>query len=409
MNWWSNLFKKKALEEPVEASSRIYLDHASATPVLPEVRESMESYWSRDFHNPSAIYKEGLKVKREVEQYRTQIARALGVGSKEIIFTGSGTESVNLAILGIFERAAESVKKPHVIISSIEHPAVTEAAEEVVRRGGEMTVVGVDENGVINLEELEKSIKKSTVLVSISLASSEIGTVEPIAKIGRLVKEKRKAFGGAYPLLHTDGSAAPSYLNTNLESLQCDLLTLDAAKIYGPKGIGLLALRRGVDIHPLIFGGSQERGRRAGTLNTPLIAGFAKAFEIAVRDREAESGRLELLRQEFILGVQKNLPEALINGSEENHLPNILSISVPGILAELVVLKMEKEGVLASVGTACSTDEKVSGSPVIVALGRRELSESTIRFSFGKFSTQSDLNRAREVFCRTCSSVVKYS
>lgn len=379
------------------------MDYASATPVLREVKRAMEIFESKAFYNPSAIYEEGVWVKKKVEDFRAMVAVLVGAGAKEIIFTGSGTESVNLAILGVFEafrqvQGERSKDKPHIIISAIEHPAVVKATEEAVRRGAEVSTCRVDEFGVISLEHLKKLIKKNTILVSIGLSNSEIGTVQPISKVGRLLREERKKRNSEYPLLHTDASSAPSYINVNIEALQCDLLTLDGSKIYGPKGVGILATRRGVNLRPIIFGGNQERGMRAGTVSPALIAGFSKALEIALRDREQERTRLESLRQDFIAQVVKALPEAIINGSNEVHCPNIVSMSIPGALSEFLLLKLDKLGVIVSVGSACSYDERESGSPVIAALGKKELRESTLRFSFGRFTTKKDLDEAIKVF-----------
>jgi cysteine desulfurase len=400
MNWFKNIFNK-------EESQRIFMDYASATPVLQEVRQVMEKYFSQDFYNSSAIYEEGLKVKKEVEEYRTQVARILSAGSKEVVFTAGGTEADNLAILGVFEEAKKTIEKPHLIISAIEHSAVVRVAEECVRRGGELSIAPVNEEGIVLFEALSKLIKKNTVLVSIGYANSEIGVVQPISKFGRLVKEIRKKNGGSYPLLHSDASAAPNCLNVNLESLQCDLLSLDGSKIYGPKGVGALIMRRGVKLHPLVFGGNQEKGLRAGTLNPALIAGFTKALEIAERDRVTESLRLEILRRDFVETITRSLPHLVINGSVQNHLPNIVSVSVPGLLGEFILLKLDKEGIAVSVGTACSLDEKESGSPIIKALGKDELKESTLRFSFGRQTTKKDIFKAAKIFCLSIQNMLK--
>ena len=367
----------------------------------------MEKYWSKDFYNPSGIYKESVAIKREVEEARTRVARALGVASSGIIFTASGTESDNLAILGAYETVRHIQKKPHIIISAIEHPAVVGAAEEVVRRGGEISVLGVDEEGRVSVEALKKLLKKNTLLVSIGLANGEIGTVQSLSKIGRIIREYRKNKESPYPYLHTDASQAPNYLDISLESLQADLLTLDGSKIYGPKGVGVLAMRKGVKIHPIIFGGGQEGDRRSGTLNPALISGFACALDIALRDREKESKRLNILRKYFIEQVRNRLSKAVINGSPENSLPNIISISLPDTLSEFVLLKLDKEGLLASVGSACSTLGRESGSPVIKALGKPELVESTIRLSFGRLTTMGEVKRAIEIFCLVGESVLK--
>jgi cysteine desulfurase len=401
MDWLNKLFNKKTEKK------RIFLDYASATPVLREVKAEMEPYWLGNFYNPSAIYEEGLKAKEALEDFRARVAKILIAGKQEIIFTSGGTESDNLAILGVFEEAKKTIDKPHIIISSIEHPAVARAAEECHRRGGEVSVVEVNEDGVVELAQLKTFFKKNTVLVSIGQANSEIGTVQPIARIGRLVKEERKARGSEYPLLHTDASSAPSYLPVTLEGLQADLITLDGAKIYGPKGVGILATKRGVNLHPIIFGGSQEKGLRGGTPALPLVAGFTKALEVAERDREAETKRLESLRQIFVTEIVRNLPQAIVNGSAESRLPNIVSVSIPGILSEYLLLKLDQLGVAVSVGSACSYDEKVSGSPVIRALGRPELSESTLRFSFGRFIDEKQLHEAIKIFCLAVQNMLK--
>lgn len=388
---------------------RIFLDYASATPLLSEAKKVMDKYWSKDFYNSSAIYQEGFKVKKDISEYRTRSARLLGVSSDGIVFTASGTEANNLAILGSFEafRNTYKDKKPHLIISSIEHSSVTSVAEEVVRRGGELSILEVDEEGKVSLEGLKKILKPNTFLVSIGFANGEIGTIQPISKIGRVIRGYRKELESPYPYLHTDASQALNFVDTNLETLHTDLLTIDGSKIYGPKGIGLLALRKNIKVLPIIFGGKQEGGRRAGTLNPALVAGLVVALEVVVRDREKESLRLEKLREEFIGLVKKDLPQAVFNGSLDNHLPNIISVSIPNILSEFIVLKLDKEGILASVGSACSNDEMTSGSPVIRALGRTDLSESTIRFSFGRFTTREEMKKAAKIFCKTVQSVIK--
>ncbi|MEX0919210.1 MAG: cysteine desulfurase family protein [Parcubacteria group bacterium] len=379
---------------------RIYLDYASTTPVLPEVKKVMDKYWSEDFYNPSALYEEGLRVRREVEDYRTSTARILGASKKNVIFTASGTESNNLAILGAFEKALETVKNPHIIISSIEHPAILKTALEVKRRGGAVTILEVDEEGLISPEALKRELRENTFMISLSLANSEIGTIQPVSKVGRIIREYRKEKESDFPLLHSDASQALNYVSFTLESLQADLLSLDGSKIYGPKGVGVLVMRTGVNLLPIILGGSQEKGLRAGTLNPALIAGFSQALEEASKIREEESKRLESLREYFIHQVSKRILEAIFNGSEESHLPNIVSVSIPNTLSEFLALKFDKEGFMVSVGTACSLDEQVSGSPVIKALGKDYLKESTLRFSFGRETTKREIDEVVEVFCR---------
>lgn len=386
---------------------RIFLDYASATPILPDVYRVMKKYWSEKFYNPSAIYREALATKKDVEENRTRIARLLGTSASGIIFTSGGTESDNLAILGAFEVARKTFKKPHLIISAIEHPGIAEAAEEVCRRGGEVSKLPVGEDGSISLEALRNTLKKNTFLISIGLANGEIGTIEPLAKIGRIVREARRNIGSDYPLLHTDASQAPSYLDVSLEKLNVEMLTVDGAKIYGPKGIGVLAVRKNVKLHPILFGGNQENGRRAGTQSPALITGFTKALEIVSKDRSRESERLDILRKEFVDYVRKHLPRAMINGSVENRLPNIVSVSIPDALAEFIVLKLDREGVLVSIGSACSADEREEGSPVIRALGLGSLATATVRFSFGRRTKGCDVRQAAAIFCRVTNSVLK--
>lgn len=405
MSWFEKIFQKKR---------RIFLDYASATPVLPEAKFAMEKFWSENFHNPSAIYEEGVKVKEGLARFRARVANLLGIVSTGIVFTSGGTESDNLAVLGAFEEFKEERKlfrrgetRPHLVISATEHPAVMAAAAEVVRRGGEVSIVEVNEGGMIAPEKIKKVLRHNTFLVSVSLVNNEIGTIAPIPKIGRLVREHRKNRESRFPYLHTDASQAPGFLDVNLEALQTDMLTLDSAKIYGPKGVGILALRKGVSIKPLFLGGGQEDGRRSGTVNTALVAGFVLALEMAVKDRDKETLRLGLVRKNFVDLITKNLPEAIFNGAKGYCLPSIVSISIPGILAEFVLLKLDRAGVLASAGSACSLDGRESGSPVIRAIGKADLSESTLRFSFGRFTSPEDAKLAAKIFCQTIRSVVK--
>lgn len=316
---------------------RIFLDYASATPVLPEVRRVMDKYWSRDFHNPNAIYEEGVSVRKKVEEYRTKIARILGVGKESVIFTSGGTEANTWAVYG--------VKPGRIVIDTESHPSVFEAAKDI--------------DG-----------SKTTLISSITTDN----------KRGRTIREERKKNNSEYPLLHIDASQTANYFNVGLEILACDLLTIDSAKLYGPKGIGALVIRRGVklDLPPV------------GTPPVPLVAGFAKALEVAARDRESEYKRLDALSVEFIESIQESLPQALVT----RNLPNIVHVSVPGILPEFLVLALDREGVLVSAGSACNSNKP-------------EPPDTPVRISFGRFTTESDVKRAIEVFCSIASSVLK--
>lgn len=353
----------------------------------------MKKYLNKEFYNPSALYKAGQEARDDLEGFRTRIARMLAVTSKEIIFTGSGTESDNMAILGIFEAARERIKTPRIIISAIEHPGIKEAAKEVERRGGEVFILPVDQEGRVNPESVLRALTPSAVLVSVMLANNETGVIEPVREIARLVREDRKKRGSEYPYVHTDASQAANYLKIHAPSLGVDLLTLDSAKVYGPKSAGLLYIKSNVKIHPLMFGGGQERGMRPGTPNLFEISGFAEALHLADRDRQKESERLEKFKEKFREGLVRGWPTMIINTPEEGSLPNILSISLPGMLAEFVAIKLDKAGIMVSTGSSCGNLKDNAGTETVVALGRGDLKESTIRFSMGRLTKAGDVEK----------------
>jgi len=340
--------------------------------------------------NPSAIYDEGVKTKNKLEDSRTKIARILGVQSRDIIFTSGGTESNNLALFGVFNSVFfDGHKKPHFIISSLEHSAITECAKEIVRRSGEVTIVQVDERGLINPQDVLKNIKPNTVLVSIILASGEIGTIQPIHKISRLINEYKKEHETNFPYFHTDASQAGGYLPLQISSLGVDMMTLDASKIDGPKGMGLLVSRPNVSLTPIIFGGGQERGLRSGTENVKAIFDFAVAFELAQKNRLKEFERLSELKEYFIEEISKTFPRVIINGNVKEALPNIVSLTFPSELAEFLAIKLDQNGVMVSVGSACDSR-------------KNEAEKDAIRFSFGQKTTKRDLQKTISVLKKIC-------
>ncbi len=368
---------------------KIYLDNAATTPTDKRVIKAMKRYWAKDFGNPSSIHKMSVEAKKAVQEARKKIADILSAHDREIIFTSGGTEANNLAIFGLI-----SDKKAHFITTEIEHSSILECFKELERRGFKVDYLKVDENGLINPKDLRDLIKPETVLVSIGYANSEIGTIQPIKEIIKEIRYARKEFGIEridYPYFHTDASAAAQYLNLNVEELGVDLMTLDAQKIYGPKGIGALYVRDGVKISPIIFGGGQEAGRRSGTENVPLIVGFAKAMEINEEVKEKESVKVAQMRDEFFDFVKKFVPEAIINGDLKNRLPNNINISIPGQDGEMMVLRLDEMGIVCSSASACASG---SGESEVVRriseranLSAKEIdarAKSVLRFSLGR-------------------------
>ena len=378
---------------------RIYLDHASATPVDPRVLKAMEPFWSRDFGNPSAIYKEGVLAKKAIENARKEIAGILKCRASEIIFTNGATESLNLAIRGATLAWSKHKRKaPEIITSSIEHEGVLDACRSLEKYGMKVHYVKPEENGIVKASEIKKLLNENTVLVSIMYANNEIGTIQPIKEIGRVIKlwklNQAKAYGlkpTIYPLFHTDAVQAANYLNLDVNSLGVQLLTLNSAKIYGPKGIAILYIKNGVELEPIIYGGGQEKGLRAGTENVPFIVGMAESLKIAESMKEKESKRLTLLREHFIKELLK-IPGVELNGDKDLRLPNNVNISISGIDNEFFVIQLDEAGIACSTRSACNTGSEL-GSHVIIALGKSEKkAKESLRFTLGRKTTKKDID-----------------
>lgn len=387
MKFWSIFSKKK---------KRVFLDYASTTPVSSEVLKDMWSYASESFYNPSALYKEGVEVKKALDSSRRKMAFLLNVSASEVFFTGSGTESCNLAVRGVFNRARTSGKpRPHIITTTIEHSAVLEVCRDIEKMGGEVTYISPDEKGIINSSKIAEAIKENTVLVSVMYVNNEIGVVEPIREIANVIKKWREEKGSVYPFFHTDASQAGNSLVIHADALGVDLLTLDSSKVYGPKGVGVLMVKRKTLIEPIVFGGGQEGGLRSGTENLMGIVGAVKAFEIANKMREKETKRLKLLSDYFIERIEKEIPQADLNGRREKRVPNIVSVCIPKIDAEFAVLKLDNLGVACAHVSACKSGEN-NTSYVVDALGKKDCAGSSLRFSFGRDTTKKDLDFAIE-------------
>ncbi len=406
----------------------IYLDNSATTPVRPEVVLAMKPYWADYFGNAGSITKIGVKAKQVLENSRRRVGEILKARPSEIIFTASGTESNNLAILGVVNNLKKNglkISDLHFITSNIEHSSVLECFKEIEKRGGKVDYLEVNDKGLINIKDLRKMIQPNTILVSIGYANSEIGTIQPIKDIAKEIRHIRKSRQGQtlnpqkgltlatnFPFFHTDASQAGLYLNLNTLELGVDLLTLDAQKIYGPKGVGILFIKTSVQISPILFGGGQESGLRSGTENVPLIVGMSKALELArgsashplakgrVGERlgevEKKAEKIKILRNYFWQKIQAGIPTAVLNGDLENRLPNNLNISIPGIDPEFTVLCLDEVGIVCSTKSACNHKEE--GSVVVHNLYKnldfesQILSKSTLRFSLGEDITKKDID-----------------
>lgn len=392
----------------------IYLDNASTSPIRKEVILAMKPFWSNKFGNPGSITKLGVEAKKVLENCRKIVAESLQRRPNEIVFTSGGTESNNLAIFGVLnylEKAGKRISDLHFITSNIEHSSILECFKELERRGAKVDYLKVKENGLVDVKDLRKLIKQNTVLVSIGYANNEVGTIQPIREIAKEIRHAKKGkknseensserlgtplsgedFSSELPYFHTDASQAGLYLDLNINQLGVDLLTLDAQKIQGPKGVGALFIKAGTNISSIMFGGGQENDLRSGTENVPLIVGFAKALEIARKDFEKVSKKVKVVRDYFWQKIQKEIPEAVLNGDLENRLANNLNFSIPGIDPEFTVLCLDEEGVICSTKSACTHDEDESF--VIRALGKNdELIKSALRFSLSAEVTKKDID-----------------
>lgn len=386
--------RKQNLDKKI--NERIFLDYASATPLDPRVEKVMRPYFTREFANPSAIYKEGVKAKQVLERSRKQVADIIHALPDEIVFTGSGTESANLALIGVFRQALKAgIKSPHIITSAFEHPAVLEAVEYCKNLGAKVTVIYPDRDGIISPKNVGQALRKDTVLVSVMYANNEIGTVQPIREIAKEIRRYKKKVTGylSHVIFHVDASQAINYLPINVLELHSDLLTLDGSKIYGPKGVGILFVKRGVMIEPVILGGGQEKGRRSGTENVPAIVGIAQALAIADEEREKESKRLTVLQKVIFQGIKKIAKKSKVNGSLDLRLPNNINVCFPKVDAEFLVLKLDARGVAVSSSSSCKTISENSRSHVIEAIGGKDCAESSLRITLGRWTTNEEVKK----------------
>lgn len=366
----------------------IYLDHAATTPVRPEVLDAMLPYFSHAFGNPSSLYAIAGESRNAIDEARAQVAAVLNCRTSEIVFTGGGTEADNLAIKGV----ASTFDEPaDIIISDVEHHAVIHAAEQIERDGHHVISIPVDRHGIVNPKDVASSLGERNAIISIMYANNEVGAINDIPKISRIAK-KHGVERGTTVIVHTDAVQASGKLPLDVRSLGVDFLSLSAHKIHGPKGVGVLFARRTVKIDPLIAGGGQERQRRSGTENVPGIVGMGAALILAENERLPFCKHTRALRDRFLAAVTERVDGVTITNHPEKSLPNIAHISVPGLEGEPMLLGLDFKGICASSGSACSS-ASVEPSHVLLAMGMsRELAQGSLRFSFGKDSTQDDVD-----------------
>lgn len=395
------------------SKKRIYLDYASLTPIDRRVQSEIKKYSSINYANASSLYKEGVLAKECLKKMRAKIAGFLHSQPSEIFFTSGGTESNNLAILGTIEnlhKAGVEYDKMHVLISVIEHSSIRECANELQEKGVEIELLPVNKNGFVDADELKNKIKPNTVIISVMTVNNEIGSIQPIKEIAKAIRHFRStkkdssAFNFqeyTYPVFHTDASQAFLYEDINVEKLGVDLLTLDSSKVYGPRGMGLLFIKKGTPVSSIIFGGGQESGMRSGTENLPSIAGFTRALEIATQERNVQFERMMNMKEFFIKGLKEIRADISVNGGAgesggrgtEQTSSHILNVHIPKIDNEFFVINLDAKGVACSTKSSCLGDEEESY--VLNAIGAN--SKESVRFSFGRYTTFADLKRALKI------------
>ncbi|MDA1349065.1 MAG: IscS subfamily cysteine desulfurase [Chloroflexi bacterium] len=367
----------------------IYLDHAATTPVREEVLSAMLPYFSGTFGNPSSFYTIAQEARKAVDDSREVVARVLGARMSEIVFTSGGTESDNTALKGV-AFAMRTVGK-HIITTAIEHHAVLHTCHQLEQFGFEITYLPVDEYGLVDPDDVGRAITDQTILVSVMLANNEIGTVEPLSDISRVVKDEAVRRGQNITM-HTDAVQAAGFLDLDVGLLGVDLLSLSAHKFYGPKGVGALYVRRGTPFEPLQMGGGQERQRRSGTENVPGIVGLAEALRLATQERESESMHAARLRDKVIAGIRDTIEMAHLNGHPTRRLPNNVSVSFEGVEGEPVLLGLDFAGICASSGSACSS-ASLEPSHVLLAIGRSaDVAQGSLRIALGRDNTEDDVD-----------------
>ncbi len=384
-------------------SKNIYLDYAATTPTDKKVLATMMPYFNEKYGNASSLHTLGQEASLAVEEARKKIADFLGAKAQEIIFTGGATESNNLTIKGIVQayygsKIKDSKKLPHIITTAFEHHCILNAVKNLEKKGLiEATFIKPEKDGLIAVEKIKKALQKNTILVSVMYVNNEIGTVQPIAKIGQLIKKHNQALAKNQSeiLFHTDATQAINYFDCRVNKLGVDLLSLSAHKIYGPKGVGALYIRQGISIETIQDGGGQENGMRSGTTNSPGIIGMGIAIkEIARRKREIENKKMITLRNHLIRRVLKEIPKVRLNGSQIKRSPNNANFSFLNVEGESLIMLLSEQGVMGSTGSACSS-ASLAPSHVLLSLGYQpEETHGSLRLTLGKQTTKKDIDKA---------------
>jgi cysteine desulfurase len=379
------------------SSRRVYLDHSATTPVDPRVAAAMTRALTQTYGNPSSVHGFGQQARASVDRARREVAALIGAKQNEIVFTSGGTEANNLAIRGICE-ASTGVGR-HIITSQIEHPSVRGVCDALEKRGYEVTRLPVYENGIVRIDDLRAALRDDTVLVTLMWANNEIGTLQPVREAGELIRQRRNA-GQRHLWFHTDAVQAAGRVAVNVDEVGCDLLSMSAHKMYAPKGVGALYVRRGVRLAVQNVGGHQERERRAGTENVPAIVAFGEAAKLAREEMSSRVDHDSALRDLFERRVRETIGDVVMNGDRERRLSHLSNISFRFIEGEGLLINLDLEGVAVSTGSACSSGT-LEPSPVIRALGvSDEVARGSIRFSFGKDNTEADVDYVVEVLSR---------
>ncbi|MBO8169748.1 MAG: cysteine desulfurase NifS [Thermoanaerobacteraceae bacterium] len=367
---------------------KVYLDHSATTPVHPEVVKTINHYLTEAWGNPSSIHSFGREARKGLEEAREKVAALMGANPEEIVFTSGGTEADNMAVIG--GAYAREKDGKHLITSQIEHHAVLDAFKYLEKQGFEVTYLPVDEDGLVRVEDLRNAIRDDTTLISIMHVNNEIGTIQPIEEIGAIAREKGILF-------HVDAVQSYGKIPVDVNKLNADMLTASSHKIYGPKGVGCLYIRKGVRIPSYTHGGGQEKKRRPGTENVPGIVGFGKAAEIAAQELEGEMKRLTALRDKLIKGIEERIPEIRVNGHRTKRLPGNANISFRYIEGESLLLSLDMKGIAASSGSAC-TSGSLDPSHVLLAIGlSHEIAHGSLRMTLGRDNTEEDIDYVLEV------------